>query len=294
MYGLISKITAAAGQRDALANTRRRVLGVVLAALLVVPALAFAQAPIGVLGITQEVVFLEKRLQDTREVVVRGYVFRVGTLNGRRVVVGRSGAGKVNASIAATLLITQFNPTAVFFSGTAGAVDQELRPGDVVIGRTMAQHDVGAQTSDGLRRSGTRNVVTGELEPVLMPAPDALLTLARESAQSLRLPPVRTAAGDRVPRIVEGVIVTGDVFLTDAARREELRRSLGASAVEMEGAAVVQVCRQLKVPCLVVRSVTDTADSQAAASYREFLATASENAAALVAAIIARLGTAFP
>jgi adenosylhomocysteine nucleosidase len=57
----------------------------------------------------------------------------------------------------------------------------------------------------------------------------------------------------------------------------------------MEGAAVVQTCRQFGVSCLVVRSVTDRADSQAQSNYEQFLATASENAAALVSAIIVRL-----
>jgi adenosylhomocysteine nucleosidase len=265
-----------------------------VAALVIVPTMGFAQAPIGVLGIAREVAPLESRLQGAHDVVVQGYVFREGTLNGRRVVVGRSGAGKVNATIVTTLLISRFNPVSIVFSGTAAAVDPLLRPGDVVIGRAVAQHDVGAQTPAGIRRSGTRNVVTGEMEPVLLPAPESLMLAARQSAQGLTLPPIRSADGDRVPRIVEGVIVTGDVFLTDADRRDEIRRSLGATAVEMEGAAMVQTCRQFKVSCLVVRSVTDTADPQASASYAQFVATASENAAALVAAIIGRLATATP
>jgi adenosylhomocysteine nucleosidase len=258
--------------------------------LLVFPTGAFAQSVVGVLGIASEIAPIERRLQDSRDVAVRGYVFRVGTLHGRKVVVGRSGAGKVNAAIIATLLIGEFNPSAILFSGTAGAVDPALQPGDVVIGETIAQHDVGLQTSDGIRRRGTRNALTGELDPLLVPAPQTLLTLARRSAQGLRLPSIRTPDGeDRTPRIVEGVIVTGDVFLADAAHRGVLRSALGAAAVEMEGAAVVQTCRQFAVSCLVIRSITDRADGQAQSSYEQFLATASENAATLAAAIIAGL-----
>ena len=180
-------------------NLQLRVLAVVLAALVAFPTAALAQSTIGVLGIAREIAPIERRLQDSREVVVRGYVFRTGTLNGRQVVVGRSGAGKVNASIVATLLITHFNPTAVLFSGTAGAVDPDLRPGDVVIGGTVVQHDVGSQTPNGLTRRGLRNAVTGELDPLMVPASDTLVALARQSAQGLTLPPVRTPDGDRVP-----------------------------------------------------------------------------------------------
>ena len=272
-------------------SARTGVRVITLAVLLLVFATgALAQSVVGVLGIAGEIAPIEKRLQDSRDVVVRGYVFRVGTLNGRQVVVGRSGAGKVNAAIIATLMIGQFNPSAILFSGTAGAIDPALYPGDVVIGGTVAQHDVGLETSDGIRRRGTRNAVTGNLDPLLVPAPETLLAVARRSAQGLRLPSIRTPDGkDRTPRIVEGVIVTGDAFLSDVAHREALRSALGATAVEMEGAAVVQTCRQFAVSCLVIRSITDRADGQAQSSYEQFLATASENAAALVAAIIAGL-----
>jgi adenosylhomocysteine nucleosidase len=276
-------------------NVRRLIRTVSTAVLvLVLPSAALAQSVVGVLGIAREVAPIEKRLQDIHEVIVRGYVFRVGTLDGRQVVVGRSGVGKVNASIIATLLIDHFSPSALLFSGSAGAVDPDLRPGDVVIGQTVAQHDVGLQTPNGITRRGMRNGVTGEVDPVLIPAPETLLAAARRSAQGLTLPPIYTPEGDRVPRIVEGVIVTGDAFLSDAARREELRSALGATAIEMEGAAVIQTCRQFSVSCLVVRSITDRADIQAQASYEQFLAAASENAAALVSAIIARLGDTAP
>jgi len=258
--------------------------------LLVFPRGALAQSVVGILGITSEIAPIEKRLQNSREVTIRGYVFRVGTLNGRQVVVGRSGAGKVNAAIITTVLIGEFNPSAIVFSGTAGAIDPTLYPGDVVIGTTVAQHDAGVQTSDGIRRRGLRNAVTGNLDPLLVPVPETLLAVARRSAEGLRLSSIRTRDGeDRRPRIVEGVIVTGDVFLSDATSRGVLRSTLGAAAVEMEGAAVVQTCRQFRVSCLVVRSITDRADGEAEGSYEKYVAAASENAATLVAAIVGRL-----
>jgi adenosylhomocysteine nucleosidase len=266
---------------------RPAVSGVGVLVLLAVATAAWAQPIVGVLGIASEVIAVEQRLKDSREVTVRGHVFRVGTLNGRRVAVGRSGAGKVNAAIVTTLLVSHFDPAALFFSGTAGAIDQTLSPGDVVIGTAVAQHDTGTMTSAGFERRGLRNHVTGERDPILLPAPDALLSAARAAAAGLTLPPV--AAGGRPPRIIEGVIVTGDMFVADAAQRDELRASLGAAAVEMEGAAVVQACRQFAVPCLVIRSITDRADGQATDNYELFRPAASENAAALVAATIARL-----
>jgi adenosylhomocysteine nucleosidase len=256
--------------------------------LLVAATVASAQPIVGVLGIPSEVIAVERRLVDSHELTVRGQLFRVGTLGGRRVVVARSGAGKVNAAFVTALLISRFDPDALFFSGTAGAVDQTLHPGDVVIGATVAQHDTGAVTPAGIERRGLRNGVSGERDPILLPSPAALLTAARAAAAGLTLPAAATAGG-RIPRIVEGVIATGDLFISDARQRDELRASLGAAAVEMEGAAVVQVCRQFAVPCLVIRSITDRADGQASDSYEQFRPAASDNAAALVAATISQL-----
>ena len=257
--------------------------------LSLVAASARAQSIVGVLGIDREVGPIEARLQDSREVALRGYVFRVGTLNGRQVVVGRSAPGKVNAAIAATLLIGHFNPAALIFSGTAGAIDQALYPGDVVIGTGVVQHDVGVLIGGGIQRRGIRNIVTGEIDPLIVPAPEALLAAARRAVEGLTLKRIESPEGTRVPRIIEGVIVTGDAFLSDPAKRDEMRSSLSASAVEMEGGAMVQACRQFSIPCLVVRSITDRADGEATANYKQFIASASENAAALVAAIIAKL-----
>jgi adenosylhomocysteine nucleosidase len=270
---------------------RRLVVATVgVLAVLAVAMAARTQPPVvGILGIPSEVIAVEQRLNDSRDVAVRGQVFRVGTLAGRRVAVGRSGAGKVNAALATTLMISQFDPVAVFFSGTAGAIDATLLPGDVVIGTAVAQHDTGTATAAGIERRGLRNGVTGERDEMLLQAPAALLAAAREAAAGLRLASATAASPGRLPRIIEGVIVTGDLFMSDVARRDELRRSFGAAAVEMEGAAVVHTCRQFAVPCLVIRSITDRADGQAMDNYEHFRPTASVNAAALVAATIARL-----
>ena len=116
------------------------------------------------------------------------------------------------------------------------------------------------------------------------------MSVARRLAKELQLPAFRTVGGEeRSPQIVEGVIATGDVFLADAGLRESLRTAVGASAIEMEGAAVVQTCRQFNVSCLVIRSVTDLADPQALTNYQAYLTIASEHAAIVTASIIAAL-----
>lgn len=243
---------------------------------------------VAILGVPEEIESIEQRLADRETQRVGATIMTSGTVERRRVVVGRSGIGKVNAAAAAAILLDRFHPTALIFSGTAGALDPTLGPCDVVIGAKVAQHDIGRVTIDGFIRRPTRDSVTGEPNPIFFDAPDGLLAAARSAAAAVKLPPAPLASGTRQPRVHEGVIVTGDVFVAEPARKKELV-AFGGSAVEMEGGAMVQVCRQFSTPCLVVRGITDAADGSAVLGYQMYLKPASENAANVVAATIARL-----
>ena len=86
-----------------------------------------------------------------------------------------------------------------------------------------------------------------------------------------------------------GTIVTGDVFVSSEEKTAQLRRDYGADATEMEGAAVAQICYQEQVPCLVIRSLSDKANSNARMDMRQFLDIAARNSAKLVLALIERL-----
>ena len=153
------------------------------------------------------------QLQDTREVTVRGYVFRVGTLDGHQVVVGRSGAGKVNAAIITTLLINQFNPSAIFFSGTAGAIDQSLYPGDVVIGITTsgkspnvlrALDDAQAKGALRIGFSGSRGGVLAEHTDLCFLAP---------ANDTPRIQELHILAWHSICEIVEAALVGGSAVV---------------------------------------------------------------------------------
>src|SRR5262245_65355709 len=104
----------------------------------------------GVLGaMTLEVETLGQELTDKQERTIQGIRFTTGSLKDRRVVLAHSGIGKVNAAMAATLLVEQFQPTHILFTGIAGGLNSDLRPGDVVIGVHTAYHDYGEWTQEG-------------------------------------------------------------------------------------------------------------------------------------------------
>jgi adenosylhomocysteine nucleosidase len=246
-----------------------------------------AARPVVVLGIPAEVKDVEAQLERVTIERVRGVAFSIGAIGSTRVILGKTNAGKVNAAMMTALVVEHFAPSAVFFTGTAGAIDPELKPGDVVIGSSIGHHDFGMSTAGGFVRRPTVNPVTARPNPAFF-LPDArLLSAARRLAPALRL--VSAPGMTRTPVVRDGIIVTGDMFVANPTHRDEMRRTLMASAVEMEGAAVAQVCLQLGVPFIVIRSITDSADGGTPDDYRTNLEAASRNAAAVTLAVIADL-----
>lgn len=237
-----------------------------------------------------EVELVEKMLTDAGAQQIEGIEFMSGRLGNRPVVIAWTGVGKVNAAMTTTLLIEHFKPTRVIFTGIAGAIDPDLKPGDIVIAKRTAHHDMGTLGSEGIEPGGVKSRLTGEDNPVFFPADPNLLAAADCAARRTIFDPIARQSGRRPPKIVTGTIVTGDAFVASKEKAEGLREKLGADAVEMEGAAVAQVCYQRGVGCLVIRSMSDKADESAVVDNQLFYALAAKNSASLVAGIIECLG----
>lgn len=263
--------------------------------LLAVPLLAgeppSAEPPLtAILGAMQaEIVILTQALEEPAPLVIQKLKFTTGKLNGRRVVVAKMGIGKVNAAFMAALILERFKPAEVLVTGIAGGINADLGPGDIVIAEKIAHHDFGDLTAEGLKPKGVRNPVTGERNPIFFPANEELLKLADTSASRVKFAPLKSAAGERAPKIVKGCIVTGDMFVADETKRAALRKDFNADAVEMEGVAVAQVCHQVGVPCLVIRSISDSADANAAKDAISFRGIAAANSASLIREILTEL-----
>ena len=239
----------------------------------------------------REVTLIEDQLTQRQDRKIEGIGFVTGKLNGQPVVVTWTGVGKVNAAMTTTLLIEHYKPKQIIFTGIAGGVNPDLQPGDIVIANKTAHHDMGTVWPEGLFCRGVRSRLDGFENPIFFRGDPNLIKLAEQASGRARLESIKTLKGEREPRIIRGIVVTGDSFIASTDKCAELRKKLEADAVEMEGAAVAQICFQREIPCLVIRSISDNADEGAVLDKQMFYIMAARNSASLVAEMVGLLGT---
>ncbi len=210
-------------------------------------------------------------LNPSRVVDIAGRRFHLGTMFGHPVVLALSGIGKVAAASTATLLIDRFDAAALLFTGTAGGLGSGVRVGDVVLARELLQHDMDASPLFPRYEVPLTGRSRFAADPGLSDA------LAASAGDCLARAGQLLAAhadefGIRQPRLHQGLIVSGDRFINRAAESAALRAGLpDALAVEMEGAAVAQVCADFGRPLALLRTISDRADDSAHVAFSRFI-----------------------
>ncbi len=212
------------------------------------------------------------RLPDEQKVVVAGREVWSGHWHGHAVLAVLARIGKVAAATTATLLIERFGVDAVVFTGVAGGLGDGVAVGDVVIGDRFLQHDMDA--SPLFPRYEVPLVGLSRF-----PADRLLSDRLSEAAQRVLIDPV-AALGDAAvqefglqrPRLHRGLVISGDRFVATTAESTQLRADLpDALAVEMEGAAIAQVCHDYGVRFAAVRTISDRADDAAHVDFARFV-----------------------
>jgi adenosylhomocysteine nucleosidase len=238
----------------------------------------------------EEIAAYDGIIESRSEVNIGGIQFIEGRVKKRKVVFVVSGVGKVNAAMTCTILLKHFNPSRVLFTGVAGGISQDIGIGDIIIADSVVQHDFGTLKNDGaIEYWGAKNPIDQSINPVFFRADSLLLKTAKLLSSSIKLDPIVIHHSQRYPTIKNGIIATGDQFISSFQKKSELRKTLNAQAVEMEGGAVAQVCYQQKVPFLIIRSISDLAGNDAKVNFNAFVKTASKNAAIIVGRIIESL-----
>ena len=247
----------------------------------------FPEKPIAILGaFADEIRMLEDSLNDAQLVEAGGIQFIKGTLRGKEVIVAFTGIGKVNASITSTLVIDHFNPSKVIFTGIAGGLNSELKPTDILVAEKCVQHDLNYVYDDSLVSYPVSSPVTGIVNPLFYRSDSSMLGIVKEKFPEIELAGYTIKGELYRPKIMTGIIATGDGFIASGIKKEELISRFGADAVEMEGAAVAQVCYQQNIPFILIRSISDSADENASMDVKKSKIVAAENANRVVIALL--------
>ena len=197
-----------------------------------------------------------------------GRDFWLGDLHGQPVVLALSKIGKVAAATTAAVLIERFGVQRMVFTGVAGGLGQDVNVGDVVVAHDFVQHDLDA--SPLFARYEVPLYGKTRFDG------DELLTAALFQASHLALNDIELRSAYPSARAHRGLIASGDRFVSGAVESLQLRHALLAAghevlAVEMEGAAVAQVCHDYNVPFAAVRTISDRADDTAHVDFPNFI-----------------------
>lgn len=194
-----------------------------------------------------------------------------GSYNGQEVVVAYSKIGKVFATLTATILIEKFACNLLLFSGVAGAINDELHIGDLIIAQSLCQHDLDI-TAFG---HPFGYVPEGD---VFINTDTTLRNVAKDVAKQKGL------------ILKEGIIATGDQFVANEERKNWIGSTFKADALEMEGASVAVVCNALNVPFFVLRAISDSADMDASFNFDTFLESSAKISADFILSMVDELG----
>ena len=236
------------------------------------------QRPIGVIGAMKiEVDTILAALEEPQEKVHGNMVFTSGRLSGVPVVVAQCSPGKVNAALCTQALIDFYAPRLVLNIGVAGGIGENVHIGDVVIATACVEYDFDTSAVDGWP-AGQMTLPGENPEPVrFLSCDSAIAQVLAQTGESL------------YGHAHLGVVATGDRFVADPQFGDYLQKEFGALACEMEGGAIAHVCLANKVPCGVLRTISDNAHDSETVDFLTFAQDSAAKAQKLLQAVLPQL-----
>jgi adenosylhomocysteine nucleosidase len=198
--------------------------------------------------------------------------FHTGRFHGVEVVAVFSRYGKVAAAATVTQLLASFPVDRLIFGGVAGGVQPGLAIGDIVVASDLVQHDMDASPLFPRYEVPLLGKSRFATDPTLRAGLVAAAKLFAEHDLATHVSHAERAFFKMtVPKVVVGTVASGDRFFASSAAVRDLRERLpGVCCVEMEGAAVAQVCDEYGIPCAVVRTISDSADENSVQDFPRF------------------------
>ena len=230
---------------------------------------------IGILGaMPEEINGIVSLLKDKKEIVKGMRTYYTGTINNIDVVVVFSRWGKVASATTVTHLIIEFGITELFFIGVAGAIHPELNIGDIVLANSLVQHDMDARPLMEQFEIPLLGKTTLYPTKYLFDSAYSKINALVENNFLINTISVENQKTFSIsnPKLFVGQIASGDKFFANNVDKEQLLILLpDVLCVEMEGAAVAQVCYEYAIPCVIIRTISDAANETSPIDFKDFV-----------------------
>ncbi len=211
------------------------------------------KSTIAILGAMDcEVAELKSKLQNAEEKVFGNFVITVGSFCNHNIILAKTGVGKVNAAVYTQFIIDKFNPEAIINTGLAGGIAPNLKIGDIVIGENLVQYDFDVSALGYPK--GYMCTGIDKDKPTVFYSDENLISKFMDIVR-------------HESKAHKGTIASGDTFISCDNLKKEIRELFNATAVEMEGCAIAQTATLNKIPFLVIRTISDLADSNASEKF---------------------------
>jgi len=218
---------------------------------------------IGIIGAMDiEVKLLLDNMKSLRKEKTGGFLYYMGELCGKDVVITSCGVGKVNAASCTQTLINKFGVDGIINTGIAGGLHEDVEVCDVVISSNVTHHDV--------RKKQMKNWFPHQ---EYFEGDRKLIETAEKAFKNSEI--INSSCH-------LGRIVSGECFVDDTQLKEQIMKEYSPHCVEMEGAAIGHVAHINDLPFVVIRSISDKADGEATMSYKKFEQITAQNAATIV------------
>lgn len=201
-------------------------------------------------------------MEDVNSIDIYNLKIYTGKINNKDSLLVRSGVGKVNSARVAQIITDKFDLSFIINIGSAGGLNEGLNIGDIVLGQTLVQHDF--------------DVTAFGREKGFIPETGKFFESDKNLLQKCKNIKIDNQ------KIVVGTIASGDMFLADSTLKEKIKQDFNATCVEMEGAAIAQVCALNKIPFIVIRSISDIPNGKNEIDFNEYLELASKNCAKFI------------
>ena len=226
-----------------------------------------------IVAMEEELEEVKKEMKEINKKTIYELEFFVGKIQEKMCILVKCGVGKVNAARVTQILISSFSVNFVINIGAAGALNDNLKIGDIVIGKYLVQHDFDI-TAFGHNKGYISNV--GDK----IYSDSNLLEYVQKIINNKK---------DKSFEIKFGIIASGDIFCTDVSMKQKIVKKFEADCVEMEGAAIAQVCYLDNIPFIVIRSISDTPNGNNAITFDEFVSLASRRCSDLLKELLKEL-----